>query len=106
MKVRLICISAAVGRDGWRRHKCGQPKDGHGEPPAVANGKVYAGGRFAMSVFGLTTFVSPPAITPNGGAYANATTVTLLDVTSGLTGIYYTLDGTVPGTNSLVQDRL
>jgi hypothetical protein len=70
--------------------------------PAVANGKVYAGGRFAMSVFGLTTFVSPPTISPNGGAYANATTVTLSDVTSGVSGIYYTLDGTVPGTNSLL----
>lgn len=70
--------------------------------PAVANGKVYAGARFAMSVFGLTTFVAPPVISPNGGAYANATTVTLTDVTPGVTGIYYTVDGTVPGTNSLL----
>jgi len=70
--------------------------------PAVANGKVYVGARFAMSVFGLTTFISPPVLSPNGGAYANATTVTLSDVTPGVTAIYYTLDGTVPGTNSLL----
>ncbi|MGD0412911.1 MAG: chitobiase/beta-hexosaminidase C-terminal domain-containing protein [Verrucomicrobiota bacterium] len=70
--------------------------------PAVANGKVYVGARFALSVFGLTTFVSPPVISPGGGAYANAITVTLSDVTPGVTGIYYTLDGTVPGTNSLL----
>jgi len=70
--------------------------------PAVANGKVYVGARFGLTVFGLTTFVSPPVISPGGGAYANATTVTLSDVTSGVSGIYYTLDGTVPGTNSLL----
>jgi uncharacterized repeat protein (TIGR03806 family) len=70
--------------------------------PAVANGKVYVGARFAVSVFGLNTFVSPPVISPGGGAYANAITVTLSDVTPGVAAIYYTLDGTVPGTNSLL----
>jgi PA14 domain/Chitobiase/beta-hexosaminidase C-terminal domain len=69
--------------------------------PTVANGKVYVGTRFGMSVFGLTTFIAPPVIVPAGGAYANLQTVALSDATAGAT-IYYTLDGTVPGTNSLL----
>jgi len=67
--------------------------------PAVAGGKVYVGGDFSLTVYGNGVFLPAPTISPPGGVFTNSITVTLADAVPG-TALYYTLDGSMPGTNS------
>jgi hypothetical protein len=68
--------------------------------PTVADGKVFVGAQYALSIFGNGNFLPSPTISPNGGDFINSVVVTLADTESGAT-IYYTLDGNKPTTNSI-----
>jgi hypothetical protein len=68
--------------------------------PTIADGKVFVGAQYALSVFGNGDFLPAPSITPAGGDFINAVTVTLANAEPGAT-IYYTLDGTRPTADSL-----
>lgn len=63
------------------------------------NGKVFVGGQYTLSIFGNSLFLATPVISPAGGSFANSTVVSISESTPNST-IYYTLDGTVPTTNS------
>ena len=66
--------------------------------PVVTNGKVYVASVGQVDVYGLLnglTSAAAPSITPDGGTFGGAQTVTLSSTTSPA-NIYYTLNGTVP----------
>ncbi|HZV36935.1 MAG TPA: chitobiase/beta-hexosaminidase C-terminal domain-containing protein, partial [Verrucomicrobiae bacterium] len=71
--------------------------------PIVVNGKVFVPAQYELSIFGNSLFLATPVISPLGGLFTNSVIVTITDATPNST-IYYTLDGTLPTTNSLVYN--
>jgi hypothetical protein len=70
--------------------------------PVVTNGKVYVAAKGEVDVYGLLNAqqtAAAPVISPNGGTFTAAQTVTLTSATSSAS-IYYTLDGSTPTTSS------
>jgi PA14 domain/Chitobiase/beta-hexosaminidase C-terminal domain len=69
--------------------------------PTIANGKVYVGSVNGLAVFGNLSPLPAPIIAPNGGLFTNSVSVSITDATN-TAAIHYTLDGSVPTTNSPV----
>ena len=69
------------------------------EAIAVAPGDTNSAVASAAYTITSLPVVATPTISPGGGSYGYAQTVTLSDSTSGAT-IYYTTDGTMPSTSS------
>jgi hypothetical protein len=67
--------------------------------PTIANGKVYVGAANYLTVLGNLSYLPPPVITPAGGLFTNSVTVSISSSTNTAV-IYYTLNGSVPTTNS------
>ncbi|HTF62529.1 MAG TPA: chitobiase/beta-hexosaminidase C-terminal domain-containing protein, partial [Edaphobacter sp.] len=71
--------------------------------PTIANGRVYVGGRNAVTVYGLLSNNAPltatPTFSPAGGTYTSTQTLTIKDSTPSAS-IYYTTNGTTPSTGS------
>ncbi len=86
----------------WRDHTGGSVKFA---VPLVVDGKVFLGTQGEVDVFGLLANApaTVPAVTfsPAPGTYPTAQTVALANTMAGAT-IYYTTDGTVPTTSSMV----
>jgi Chitobiase/beta-hexosaminidase C-terminal domain len=70
--------------------------------PTIANGKVYVGTQYEVSVYGLlngATQAAQPAITPVSQLFHPSLQVTINDSTPNAQ-IFYTTDGTIPSTAS------
>ncbi|HEV2136012.1 MAG TPA: chitobiase/beta-hexosaminidase C-terminal domain-containing protein [Terracidiphilus sp.] len=70
--------------------------------PVVTNGKVYFAAKGEVDVYGLLNAqqsAAAPVITPDGGTFASAQTVTISSATASAS-IYYTIDGSTPSTSS------
>lgn len=70
--------------------------------PVITNGKVYVAALKRVTVYGLfnqTPIAAAPVISPNGGTFSTAQTVTLSTASSSAS-IYYTQDGSTPTTAS------
>jgi Chitobiase/beta-hexosaminidase C-terminal domain len=66
--------------------------------PTVANGKVYVGAEYQISVYGLlngATQAAAPVINPASQSFSSSITVTMSDSTAGAT-IHFTTDGSTP----------
>ena len=101
----LTCLNAAdVTRELYDSGTI-SPRDDPGPAikmsvPTIANGRVYVPVQGGVSVFGLGNFLAVPAISPASSTFNDSITVSLADETPG-TAIYYTLDDTIPTTNSI-----
>jgi Malectin domain/Legume lectin domain/Chitobiase/beta-hexosaminidase C-terminal domain len=70
--------------------------------PTVANGKVYVGAEYQVSVFGLLNAAvqaAAPVLSPGAESFAQSVNITITDSTPGVQ-IYYTTDGSTPSTAS------
>ncbi len=72
-------------------------------PPTVANGKVYlATFSGKINVYGNAVgWVTQPIITPSSGIFTGSTNITITESTPSA-AVYYTLDGSIPTTNSFL----
>jgi hypothetical protein len=70
--------------------------------PVVTNGKVYFAAKGEVDVYGLLNAqqnAAAPVITPDGGTFTSAQTVTMSSATTSAS-IYYTVDGSTPSASS------
>jgi hypothetical protein len=70
--------------------------------PTVANGKVYVGTQYEVSVYGVlngATQAAQPVITPVGQQFHPSLQLTITDSTPNAQ-IFYTTDGSIPSTGS------
>ncbi len=68
--------------------------------PTIADGKVFVGAQQDLAIFGNGVFLTAPVMSPAGGNFNNAVSVTLADGEPDA-DIYYTLDGSAPTLHSL-----